>query len=123
MSSIKLDKEFLDTEDNVLNAEKECCIQKANGDLAEVNGVLVTVMVPTPDRKIDLKTVCIQSLLTDIPNDETDKYEKYKLFQKFHKANGKIELDSKEIELVKGQIKKCYGILIFGQAFDMLEGK
>ena len=123
MSKIRLDKDFLDIEGNVFNAERECCIQKSNGELAESNGVLVTVMVPTPDQKIDLETVCIQSLIAEIPNDETDKYEKYKLLQKFQKANGKIEIESSEIELVKGLIKKLYGTLIVGQAFDMLEGK
>ena len=123
MGAIRLDQDFLDIDGKVINSEKECCIQKANGALAESNGRLVTVMVPTPDKKIELKDVCIQSLLTEIPDDTTDKYEKYKLFQKFHKANGKINLESQEITMVKELIGKCYGTLIVGQAWDMLEGK
>lgn len=120
---INLKKNFKDRDGKVLNAEKECCIQKANGDLATSKGDLVIVMVPTPELKLNLKAICIESLLADIPEDETDKYEKYQLFQKFHEADDKINLESKEVVLVQKLIEKCYGTLTYGQAFDMLEGK
>ena len=123
MGVIKLDKDFLDIEGKVLNAEKECCIQKTDGTLAEKDGNLIVVSVPTPDKKFRLKEVCIKSLLAEVKDDTTDKYEKYKLFKKFHEANKEIDIDSGEIELVKGLIKKCYGTLVFGQAYEMLEGK
>ncbi len=80
-------------------------------------------MVPTPNKKLELKEICIQSLLSNIPDDQTDKYKKYKLFKKFHEANNKIDLESEEITLVKELIGKVYGTLVMGQAYDMLEGK
>ena len=124
MGAIKFDQDFKDLEGNVLNAEKECCIQKTNGELAMSGGKLVTTMVPTPDKKLELKQVCIQALLTDKPDDTPEfKAEKFILFQKFHNANGKIELTSEETTLVKNQIAKAYSTFIMGQAHAMLEGK
>ena len=120
---IKLNKDFIGLDGKVMNSEKECCILKPDGTIAESNGSVVTTTVPTPDKKLELKKVCINALLANIPDDQTDKYEKYKLFQKFHKANSKIELESGEITMLKELIKKFHETLIMGQAYDMLEGK
>jgi hypothetical protein len=123
---IKLTKDFLNLEGKVMNDEKECCILKPDGSLAQANGAYITQIVPTPDNKLELKKVCINSLLQDSKEDAAnpdEKYEKYKLFQKFHTANGEIELEAKEVEMVKKYIGKLYSTYIMGQAYDMLEGK
>jgi len=124
---IKLDKDFLDIDGKILNAERECCVQKSNGDLAKSNGQLVTIMVPTPDEKVTLKTVCIQSLLAEYPNeplvDPDEKYKKYKLFQRFDNANGSIELEAEDIVIIKKWVGKYCNTLVQGQAWDMLEEK
>lgn len=126
MAEIKLTGDFLNIEGKVMNRSRECCIQKANGELAMINGQLATVLVPTPDDILSLKKVCINALLAELPQeqvDPTEKYDKYKIFQKLHKADKKIELDSKELELVKKWIGKYWETLVMGQAYDMLEGK
>ena len=124
MGVIKLDKDFLDLKGKVLYGHKECCIQKPDGKLAKSDGVLVLIKVPTPKDKLELKKVCITSLLKDFDNDTPEfKTEKYLLFQKFHKASGKIDLEAKDVVLVKNQIARVYSTFVMGQAFDMLEGK
>lgn len=127
MGIIKLNKDFTDIDGKVMNAERECCVILDSGKFAHnSDGSLLTRSVPTPDEILTLKKVCVQALLADfaqeqIPSDE--KYEKYKVFEKFHNANGKIELDAKEVVLVKKWVGKSWGTLVMGQAYDMLEDK
>ena len=73
-----------------------------------------------------LNSNLINALLAEFPNEQVEpdeKYKKYLLFQKFHNANGTIDLESEEVSLVKSRIGKAYGTLVMGQAYDMLEGK
>ena len=65
MAKIKLNKDFLDLNGNILYGEKECFVLKANGDLAKVYGQFLTKTIETPEEKLELKKVCIDALLTD----------------------------------------------------------
>lgn len=124
---IKLNQEFKDKDGKVMNAEKECCILKPDGSLAKTSdGNYVIKIIPTPDEKVILKRICINALISEYTDEvitPDEKYEKYLLFQKFHEAKNKIELETDEIVLVKKWIGKGFGTLMMGQAWNMLEGK
>lgn len=124
MAVIKFNQDFKDLAGKILYGEKECCILKPNGELAKANGKFVTRTVETPEDKLELKQVCIESLLTDSPEENPDlKDAKYTLFKKFHEANGEIDITAEDLVLVKAQIRKVYSTFIMGQAHEMLEGK
>ena len=124
MSKIKFNQEFKNLEGTTLFAQKECCILKTNGELANVDGVLITKTIDTPKDKLSLKKICIDALLADYENDEPgSKADRYILFQRFNNANGWIELTGEELVLVKTQIEKSCSTFIMGQAHAMLEGK
>ena len=127
MESIQLNQDLKDLDGEPMNASRDCCVQKSNGDLTtDKVGNYVILRVPTPDDKLDLRKVCINALITDRKDEHItadEKYAKYKLFRKFHEAKDNIELESGDIESVKKYIGQYWPTLIMGQAYDMLEGK
>ena len=127
MESIKLNQDLKNLKGEPMNASQDCCVQKPDGSLTvDKNGSYVVLSVPTPDKKLDLRKVCINALITDTtdePITADEKYEKYKLFRRFHEAKDKIELESGDIERVKKYIGKYWPTLVMGQAYDMLQGK
>lgn len=124
---IDLTKKFVDLDDKVLGAERECCVLLPAGGFARnAQGQHKTQMVPTPNEVTDLKTVCCISLLAQFEGDAADGAEKYKRFQavqEFQKAKDSIELSAEQITMIKELISKSFTTLVMGQAFDMLEGK
>lgn len=127
MATIKFDHKFLDQTGKELYNKIECVVLKPNGDLAKTpEGNYIVKEVDHPKEKLNLKTLCITALLNEFPNETPtadERYKRYKLFQKFDKANGKIDLEAEDLSLVKELIGKTHPTLIMGQAYDMLEGK
>jgi len=80
------------------------------------------------DQSVDLKTVCIQSLVGSTDNDQTIKPEKkiayYTLAQKINEG-GKKEIKSEDISDLKKLIgsNPVMNIVVVGQVYEMLEGK
>lgn len=73
--------------------------------------------------EFQLKDVCINALMANIEGDKIDGLEKmkrYLLATKIQKAN-ELDLKSEEIVKLKELIGKVYGVLIVGQAYEMLE--
>lgn len=79
----------------------------------------------TPDkRQLTLGNICINSILTPVPDDDVKvKYEKYEIYKKLKQADGEIEMKAEDIVLLKKVIGKFQPPLIMGQCFDIIEGK
>ena len=77
---------------------------------------------------VDLKTVCLQSLISSTDNDQTIKPEKkltyYKLAQKINDG-GKVDIKVEDIADLKKLIgnNPMMNIIVVGQVYLMLEGK
>lgn len=73
-----------------------------------------------------LSNVCVNALLTPLEEDKKqsgeDKFKNYQLSQKIYEK-GEVELEAQDIAKVKERVGKCFGPLVSGQAWDMLEGK
>jgi len=81
-------------------------------------------MVETKN-EFQLKDACVNSLMANVEKEEIDGVEKmkrYLLATKIQKAN-ELDLKSEEITKLKEIIGKAYGVMIVGQAYEMLEGK
>lgn len=73
--------------------------------------------------EFQLKDVCVNSLMAQIEEekiDGTEKVKRYLLAMKIQKAN-ELELKSEEIAKLKKLIGSVYGVLVVGQAYEMLE--
>jgi len=80
------------------------------------------------DDTVDLKTVCIQSLVGSTDTDQTIKPEKklsyYVLAQAINKG-GKVEVKAEDVADLKRLIgnNPIMNIVVVGQTYAMLEGK
>lgn len=80
------------------------------------------------DKSVDLKTVCVQSLVASTDNDQTIKpevkLEYYTLAQKINKG-GKVEITLEHGATLKKLIgnNPIMNIVVVGQVYQMLEGK
>jgi hypothetical protein len=80
------------------------------------------------DMSVDLRTVCIQSLIGSTDTDQTIKPEKklsyYTLAQAINKG-GKVEVKAEDIADLKRLIgsNPMMNIIVVGQVYEMLEGK
>lgn len=83
--------------------------------------------VPVLDKEavFSVKTACARALLAPTEDKLTpeEKYDRYKLFQRFDKEKSILELSSEEISKVKAAIGAAYPALVVGQVWDCLEGK
>ena len=70
-----------------------------------------------------LRDVCVNALMMNIEEekiDGTEKMKRYLLATKIQKAN-ELDLKSEEVAKIKELVGKVYGVLIVGQAYEMLE--
>ena len=75
-------------------------------------------------KKLDFKTVCVNSLLAAHPNespDGTEKLRRYDLAMQIYKDE-KEDLSAEEIVLLKELISKVFTTLVVGQVFKALDG-
>ena len=125
--SIMLDQDILNPEGEVMNSQRDCCLQTEDGSLTtDRNGDYVIISVATPKDSLTLKRVCIRRLVidsSDTPLNSDQKYEKYKLFDKVHKAGDSVQFTSDEFVLLKQFISDQWGSYIMVHAVDMLETK
>lgn len=110
-----------------INSTKECVILASNGvDLVKnAKGEEVITIIDQKDKSLTLKKVCVDSLLLNTQDDTSgdEKAERYMLAMKIHEAKKEVDLESKDIVIIKELIGKNYGPLVVGQAHLMLEGK
>ena len=74
---------------------------------------------------LKLKTVCVNSLLSDFQDERStgeEKVERYELAKKIH-AGGEIDLKTEKIAMLKQRVGKLYLPIVVGQVYEMLEGK
>lgn len=81
------------------------------------------------EKEIELKDICINALLTDVPKPQNapiesgrEKFKKYNLAKKVGDG-GEIEISSEEITLLKEQIGNLYPPMVVGSAYEILEGQ
>ena len=72
-----------------------------------------------------LKNICVNALMTEIPNNNDTgeiKLKRFNLAQKIY-VGGKIEVTAEEVALLKERIGLCFSTLIVGRAWELLESK
>jgi len=73
-----------------------------------------------------LNKVCFRALVSTYADERNvtgeDKYKRGKLAERVYNG-GVVDLEAKEIELIKELVGKAYSPIIVGQAWDMLEGR
>lgn len=71
-----------------------------------------------------LKTLAIQAFSANLAGDDKltglEKYEMYKLASQINKG-GVIELSLEDLTKIKTRIGQCFGILVIGAAYELLE--
>lgn len=76
-------------------------------------------------KKFTLKMACTNALLGNYPDEKningTEKARRYALAIDIHKSNGKVDLESEDITLIKELIAKVGSPLIVGQAYAILD--
>ena len=94
-------------------------LKTLDGDDLKMSGTELTV---------DLKTVCVQSLISSTDNDKTIKPEVkldyYELAQKIN-TGGKVDIKIEDAATLKKLIgsNPMMNIVVVGQVYQMLEGK
>ena len=80
---------------------------------------------PRPDSKeVTLKTVCINALLGNGPDEKIDGTEKLRRYQLANKIHcGTQEISIEEAKTIKELVGKAYNTIVVGQVFEILEGK
>ena len=75
--------------------------------------------------KWTLGRVCKKVLVNDLPGDDKKTDKKFDLWVLATKINkgGTVDLEAKEITMIKDRIPVAFAPLIVGPAFNMLEGK
>ena len=77
-------------------------------------------------KEVTLKKMCENALLGSYQDEKIDGSEKakrYSLAMDIHKANGKIDLESEDIVLLKKLLAKIGSPLVVGQAYEIMESK
>lgn len=75
------------------------------------------------DKPLTLDKVCVNAILSEIPDEKTtgeQKLQRFKLAKKIYGA-GEIDIASEEIVLIKDKVGKLYLPLVVGQVFLILE--
>ena len=78
--------------------------------------------------KVELKTICVNALLSEVPEKEgakidgNEKMKRFILAEKIQKAN-EIELTVEESSKIKAIIGGAFPPLVVGRAYNALEGK
>jgi len=94
--------------------------------ILENNNVKFSDLFEEHGKEVTLKTVCVD-LLNAPPKDDkkidgNERYERFKLSERIHGADGEIEITSEKVSLVKKLIAESqYSNLILGQAYRWLE--
>ncbi len=77
-----------------------------------------------PDKVATLRAVCINALLTPLPDDQQapsgSGYTLYSIAQRLY-PGGVVELEASEIDLIKKRVERMYAPMVTGQTWDMLE--
>lgn len=94
---------------------------KINQALIDVNGV---DPVKEDGKKVTLRDVCIAAVLFPAKDDDQrKKFEKWEVFKKLRDAGEEVELSSEEIQIIEKGSGQIHPPLIYGQCYEMLEGK
>ncbi len=116
--------ELAGQDDKVMKIKLNQALVKMDGEKMFKEEAINGKMIETKN-EFQLKDVCVNSLLANVEKEEIDGVEKmnrYLLATKIQKAN-ELDLKSEEIAKLKKVIGRIYGVLIVGQAFEMLENK
>lgn len=83
---------------------------------------LENVSLKNEDQEITLKTVCINVLSADFPEERIEAEEKFKrwLLAKKIYSGGEIDVTPEEIALIKKLLGKAYPPLLVGPAWEYL---
>ena len=79
---------------------------------------------PTEFEDMTLKDVIVNSLLGEFEGEKLtgeQKLERYKLAMKIQDGKSEIDLNSKDVVLIKDLIGKAWSPLISGQAWELIE--
>lgn len=93
-----------------------------NIELKDMDGKPI---METKDKPLLLDKVCVNAVLSEIPDEKTtgeQKLQRFQLAKKIYGA-GEIDVTAEEIVLLKDKIGKLYLPLVVGQVFEILEGK
>jgi hypothetical protein len=87
-------------------------------------------LVETIDGKVvnyTLKKICVNALMANIPTPQNapqetgmEKFKKFELSKKIYNG-GEVEVTAEDITLIKKQVGVCYGAIIVGPVYNLLE--
>lgn len=94
---------------------------KINQNLIDVDGVQA---IKENGKIVTLREICIAAVLTPVQeDDQKKKFEKWEVFKKLRDSGEELELTADEIAMIEKCSGKIHPPLIYGQCYEMLEGK
>jgi hypothetical protein len=94
----------------------------------KINQALMDVDGKTPVKEdgkiVTLKEACIGAILAPTKeDDQKKKFEKWEVFKKLRDAGEEVDLTADEIAMIEKCSGQIHHPLIYGQCYEMLEGK
>ena len=99
--NIDISKNFVDLEGNIIKA--------VTGKDATLKGVIIDALVANYEDEKNLSG--------------EEKVKRWNLALELTKADNEIDISIENISMIKKLVGKAYGVLVVGQALNMLEGK
>ena len=92
-----------------------------NQTLKTIEGVIMKDMVDGNAVDATVKTAIVNAVLSPVKDESgVDKVKKYELAKKIY-ASDEVDLDEKEIALIKERVGEGFAPIIVGQIFELLK--
>lgn len=124
---LNLTQEFKNEKGTIIGKTVQCVILESENPLrikTDKEGNPIFLFHNFKDQSFTLKDFLVKYLTVEenVSTVKDEKITKYRLFQQIESAKETLELETKDITFLQSLIKLEPNPLLYGQAYDMLEG-